>query len=58
MSRLPGSFQVIGIFVISFIYARMQGPVEVDKATDSLKEKAEELIVAETAVVARDGTKG
>jgi YkoY family integral membrane protein len=49
---------IIGIFVVSLIYARMQGPVEVDKATDSVKEKAEELIAAETSVLERDGTKG
>ena len=48
---------IIVIFVISFLYARMQGPVDVDKATDSLKEKAEELIAEEGAILERDGTK-
>ncbi|HEY5618120.1 MAG TPA: hypothetical protein VIK60_09245 [Vicinamibacterales bacterium] len=47
---------IVVIFIVSFIYARMQGPVEVDKTPDTLKEKAEELIADEAAIL--DGTKG
>lgn len=49
---------IIVIFAISLIYARMQGPVEVHDEPDTLKEKAEELIAEEAAVLKRDGTEG
>ena len=49
---------IIVIFVISFIYARMQGPVEVGKPTDRLKDQAEELIAEEGTVQERAGTEG
>ena len=42
---------VIGIFAIAVIYARRQGPVEVDTTPDSLKEKAEALLAEESNVL-------
>jgi YkoY family integral membrane protein len=44
------------IFAISFVYARMQGPVQVEAAPASLREEAEQLMVEEAAVLERDGT--
>ena len=41
------------IFIVSFVYARMQGPVEPDHVADTLKEKAEELIAEEAAILER-----
>ena len=49
---------IVVIFVIAFVYARMQGPVEPVPAAETLKEQAEELIAAEAAIVGRDGTEG
>ena len=45
------------IFALSFAYARLQGPVEVDKTTDNLKERAEVLIAEEGAILGGDGSK-
>ena len=44
---------IFGIFVAAFVYARMQGPVEPDHVADTLKEKAEELIAEEGAILER-----
>ncbi|MGH9258189.1 MAG: TerC family protein [Vicinamibacterales bacterium] len=49
---------IIVIFAVSLIYARMQGPVDIDGIPDTLKEKAEELIAEEGALLERDGTEG
>lgn len=49
---------IIVIFAVAFIYARMQGPVEVHDEADTLREKAEDLIAEEAAVLKRDGTEG
>ena len=45
---------IVMIFVVALIYARMQGPVEPDEEVDSLKEKAEEMLVAETREIDED----
>jgi len=45
---------VIGIFVIAVIYARKKGPVEIDTTPDSLKEKAEALLVEEGEILQPD----
>lgn len=47
---------IVVIFTISLIYARAQGPVELRGQT--LKEKAEELIAHEAAILHGDGTEG
>lgn len=53
------SLIIIGlVFGIALIYAVRLGPVEVDKTPDTLREKAEELIAEESAILPRDGTKG
>jgi YkoY family integral membrane protein len=45
------------IFAAAFVYARMQGPVESDPATDDLKGQAEVLIAEEGAMLSGDGSK-
>lgn len=54
--EIPHSFSlalIMVIFAISFVYARMQGPVERHARAHTLKEKAEDLVVHE-AILGRD----
>ncbi len=42
---------IIVIFTVAIIYARKQGPVEIDTTPDSLKEKAEALLAEESKIL-------
>jgi predicted tellurium resistance membrane protein TerC len=45
---------IVVIFAVALIYARIQGPAEPDNEVDSLKEKAEEMLMEESAIKTKE----